>query len=230
MEGLSLTPEQQTETEENGTLFCSDRGAREELLKVGNCLSLVGPHPAIRICNWCEIDTTTAPPGLYLPFEVGLERTPYPTCFMDGDTFDPEKCKQIVHNYRHLPPEWQLQFQVPITRLNQAMRGHHKTDRAIDLGITLEALLTKEGTMVNPTTGKTSISYTIKTRGADKLGGGDEQERTKIRTMLGSFYGVRSTAVHTGQFNERNQPLVNDTIKLAAQLIVREIEAASKIT
>jgi hypothetical protein len=94
----------------------------------------------------------------------------------------------------------------------------------------LEALLTAERLIVNPETGKTSITYTIKTRGADKLGARDEQERSKISDVLGSFYGVRSRAVHTGQFDERDRPLVNGTIKLAAQLIVRELEGVSKIT
>jgi hypothetical protein len=182
---------------------------------ISNCLALIGPHPVIPICDWCEIDPRSAPPGLELDAYVGLERMPYAT-FMSGEDFDSGACRELVAAFRSLPAERKDALRIPMTRLNRAMRGHQEVDRAIDLGISLEALLVKGNQ-----TG--AIGKTIQHKGGEMLADGDESKRADIEQKLKTGWKQRSEAAHKGRLLPGWEEDLTDGILIAAKLIARTI-------
>jgi hypothetical protein len=219
VEGLVLSPQQQSERDNNWALFCFDRGARDDMAAIAECLCLIGPHPMIRVLDWCEIDTRTAPPGLEMDAHVGLVRMPYPT-FMDGEDFSASRCRELVDAFRRLPTNLRRKVLVPIRRLNGAMRalpGWDEVDWAIGLGIALEALLVDESKGERP-------SNTIPRKGADILIEGDETRRADIERKLKRVYALRSAAMHSGTITSQDarEALTAGTL-FAASLIRHEV-------
>ena len=87
-------------------------------------------------------------------------------------------------------------LEVPIHRLNEAVRHDSLVDRAIDLGVAMESLLLAE---LDDTA---QISLTLRLRGAWLLGR-DFGERKVIYSLLRDLYNCRSSAAHSGKLSKR---------------------------
>jgi len=105
-------------------------------------------------------------------------------------------------------------------RLNRAHRERDFVDRAIDLGIALEALL------LHGKNDNTEITFRLSLRGA-LLVGRTEKERLDTYKLLTRAYRLRSTAVHSGHFNvsTENQRTMSQTMNLCRRLILAAIDA-----
>jgi hypothetical protein len=86
------------------------------------------------------------------------------------------------------------QLHLACSRLRRARRGMHSEDRAIDLGIALEILLS------GGLNGNQELTHRLSVRGAWVLGQ-NPGERLDTMKALRSLYDMRSTAVHTGRIS-----------------------------
>jgi hypothetical protein len=114
---------------------------------------------------------------------------------------------------------------VALDRLNRALipPWGNLVDRAIDLGIALEALLLHDSD-------NAELSYRLRLRGA-RLLDGDLAARRSTKQLLNDIYKLRSKAVHTGMIPERQEDLdrLKEGISVCARLINIVIENGGKI-
>lgn len=109
-----------------------------------------------------------------------------------------EQIKEIIPAYLHLDSDMRAKLRVPLDRLNAAMRRSDTVDRAIELGIALEALLGDNlGTL-------DSISSAVRIRGT-WLHGGSGEQRKDAYDLLRKIYNLRSAAVHQGRLKDRKK-------------------------
>ena len=117
-------------------------------------------------------------------------------------------------------------LRIPLDRLDRAAGDRDLADRAIDLGIALEALLLHEQNKKD----RGELRYRLSLRGA-WLGGVNEEERREILTSLRDVYDLRSHAVHTGAVDRGNR--TDQTIEcgtaLCKQLIRKAIDVGGDI-
>jgi hypothetical protein len=108
---------------------------------------------------------------------------------------------------------------IPISRLDRAVRGNDLVDRAVDLGIALEALL------LHGLNDQTELKFRLSLRGA-WLCGKNATERAEIQEILGEVYKLRSKAVHTGKIGrtEKNQDTLERGVGLCKRLIRKMID------
>ena len=90
-------------------------------------------------------------------------------------------------------------LRVPLNRLARAVRQANAVDRAIDLGIALEALLLHD----SPDEAG-ELSHRLALRGA-WLGGHDVGSRMQMFQILRSLYSLRSRAVHKGALDRQGK-------------------------
>jgi hypothetical protein len=100
--------------------------------------------------------------------------------------------------YLAMPEEQRIRLTVPIDRLGSADLGIEPVDRAINLGIAIEALL------VTDNEGTERLGAAIGLRGAWLLhGGGTAPDRKRTHDQLKRLYDLRSKAVHRGRLTEK---------------------------
>jgi hypothetical protein len=99
-------------------------------------------------------------------------------------------------------------LRIGLDRLSQALRKGQKTDKAIDLGIALEAMLLHG-------IGRDELSYRAAVRAATFLGGSAD-ERLGTFKLVRDAYQLRSSAVHTGKVSEGGKPLAVEVLRDAS--------------
>jgi hypothetical protein len=115
---------------------------------------------------------------------------------------------------------------IPLDRLDKAAHDYDFTDRSIDLGIALEALLLHDLDKQD----RGELRFRLSLRGA-WLGAKDERERAEIQRALRKMYDLRSRAVHSGmveQSQENTETIKQGTV-LCMQLIRKIMDADCRI-
>jgi hypothetical protein len=117
-------------------------------------------------------------------------------------------------------------LRVPLERLDRSTREFDLTDKSIDLGIALEALLLHDNTDKD----RGELGYRLRLRGA-WLGGNDPQERREIEQILRDAYDLRSRAVHLGLIEQtpENVGINSKATELCRRLIRKTIDADARI-
>nr|WP_276515419.1 HEPN domain-containing protein [Pseudidiomarina sediminum] len=106
------------------------------------------------------------------------------------DDVDLEQLPEIYKAYRQIPEKQRLPIDIALWRRSQAMNTWDDTNKAIDLGIALESVLTSPKT-------REQLSLHIRVLGS-KLVSKDSNERSEIFLLLKCLYRIRSEAVHNG--------------------------------
>jgi hypothetical protein len=116
-------------------------------------------------------------------------------------------------------------LRVPLDRLDRSIHENDFTDKVIDLGIALEALLLHE-----QKGDRCELKFRLGLRGAWLLGS-DAEERVEIQRALGKVYQLRSDAVHVGKVerNDSNERVIEQGTVLCRRLIRKMIEAHGRI-
>jgi hypothetical protein len=152
-------------------------------------LTLVGPSSPLALSMWARVhDWHPTGPGGSAVSDTHEGSLPNPTLKLDEE--NGEKAREVVGLFLK---NLQLcdKLKVSFSRLNRAIRQTSNVDKAIDLGIALEALLVRDTLPNDP------ISFKLRLRGA-LLSGDDPAERYKADRLLNVLYDARSKAVHTG--------------------------------
>ncbi len=103
-----------------------------------------------------------------------------------------ENLKMLLCKYMAIPEDLRLPIEISIFRLSTSMNSFRLVDKAIDLGIALEALLVDE----NSTTKKAAQVRSVGSRLVPKV------RDFKVRSVIHTVYGIRSDAVHRGKIKD----------------------------
>lgn len=124
-----------------------------------------------------------------------------------------EGFKIVLEKYLQLSVPERKRFDVPLHRLNKAVRHEINQgpkdalqDKAIDLAIALESLL------LSDQNDGVQLSLNLRLRGA-WLAGGDVARRQEVFKLLGIIYNARSRAVHSGAVPSKQR----DEVELSLQ-------------
>ncbi len=163
------------------------------LAKIAGLLTILGPCSPIIRRSYCNLASDSFISGFVgstwgSPYEETKVRSCYMVSCEELASF-----KLVLDSYLAMREAERKKLDVPLHRLNEAVRHRTPMDRAIDIGIALESLLV----------GGKEIDYinqTIQNRGAWLLGK-DPADRKRISGLLKKLYKARSNSVHSGEVN-----------------------------
>jgi Apea-like HEPN len=188
-----------------------------------NCLALLDMKPVFGHLAWSHF----VEPGAFFLGNSGWTNFGGILSHDIPRTPDADRLRKLCSSYFRIPLDARTRvLHVPLDRLNRALMPPlgNFVDRAIDLGIALEALL------LHDYSGHTELSYRLRLRGALLLGG-DLAARRSTKKLLNDIYGIRGKAVHTGTISERQQDLdrFKEGISACGRLINIVIEKGGEI-
>ncbi|WP_323813570.1 hypothetical protein [Cellvibrio sp. NN19] len=123
-----------------------------------------------------------------------------------------EHFQNTLNTFLNIPPKLRKPIEIGLFRLGQAMNTMNTTQKAIDLGIALECILTAPST-------KDQLSFQFRTIGS-LLVGGDFEERKRNFWLFKAIYNLRSQAVHNGEISAEEK--IPDRGKTSTSLIIHE--------
>jgi hypothetical protein len=202
----------------NGITLGSDAQASQQIhdglfRKVALCLTLFGPSAPTPVAYWCQIeDWDRVPSGgelgsgaLYLEEIIPDKMFPASSPSAAGINV-----YELVDRYLGLDVGTQKKLELPLQRLNLALKRQSNVDSAIELRVALESLLVD-----NPK----GISAQIRERGS-RLGSTDPAERIKLTQILKNVYSLCSRAIHSGMLSDQDDSaLLREGISICANLI-----------
>jgi hypothetical protein len=151
------------------------------------CLSVIGPHPLLGPMQWVQFEDN----DLDALASAGagsneLEILPYE--LLPAVLLDPDAARRLVRQFLGLPEKVREPVRRSLQRLSQAMLRREPGDKAADLSIALEALLTDEAG---------EHTWKVSTR-AGVLTGWDLRSKLDRRNVIAATYRMRSSLVHSG--------------------------------
>jgi hypothetical protein len=185
-----------------------------------NCITLNDLFPAVGEIIWSEF----LHPGAFFIQPPGWSRFDLAVVVVSR-TLIIKDVQKLCASYFSIPANDRRKvLHTPLSRLGRAIRQFSVVDRAIDLGIALEALL------LHDAQSNTELGYRLRLRGA-LLREGDLSARRDTMKLLNELYKLRSNAVHRGRVDrtEKNWRTLEDGIMLCAELIRIVIERGGKI-
>jgi len=196
-----------------------------ELYEICECITLISSAAPLPIVNWVTMDEWVPCSGF-----VGGGFSPEIVEVKDKTIIDLTdnqlyELKALYGQFCSLDQKTRNRLRIPIQRLNQARRRTNIADKAIDIGVALEALY------LNDHSSKDQISFTFRLRAAWYLGDNHEHRKELIENF-NKIYGCRSKAVHTGKLDEytkmkrgkiKTADLLNKADVLCVQSILRII-------
>ena len=184
------------------------------MLEVARCLTLAVPRPVEHIGSWYQADIDHPLVGGGVGGWGGQPIRSGHQVRVDPEDIDADDLKSIIDAYFRLGTGGRRRLRLVLDRLNAAKLPRRLEDRAVDLGVSIEALLFS---------GKDAaeISMKFKMRGTI-LATADVTRRKAVFNLLDDIYTMRSISAHgetlQGDVSSLNQRL-EDGIALAAQLI-----------
>lgn len=156
-----------------------------------NFLSLFSVREAPTIDKrWCLLEDDVPMSGIIdNSYTHYLEIKP-PKGVEEWSNVDLNEVIDLYQRYMAVPEKKRLPIDISLWRRAQAMNTCDNINKAIDLGIALESVLTSAKT-------RDQLSLQIRVLGA-KLSSSDRDERSKVFSKLKCIYGIRSEAVHNG--------------------------------
>ena len=180
---------------------------------ITNFLSLFASNfaPCVEL-RWCILEDTTPLSGI-----IDIHSTQYlevikPTHYDSWNDIDAEQITNLFGKYLSMNEKIRLPLDISLARLCQAMNTWNDTNKAIDLGIAIESILTKPDT-------NGELALQIKIIGS-KLASDDLEKRKEISSLLNAAYSIRSSAVHDGILKDSYK--VNGRGKLRPSIIMDE--------
>ena len=157
------------------------------------CLSAVGPHPILGPVGWYQFDDAdlhiAAAGGIFgMPGEI------VPGWLSQPPAFDAHAARTLVPKFLALPAKIRARARIALQRLFQAMLRREPADKAADLSIALEALLTDRQPGEH--------TWKVSTRAA-VVTGWDLQSMLDRRNLISATYQMRSSLVRSGSASER---------------------------
>gem|GEM_PF-6225012 len=197
------------------------RAAHMLLEEAASLLGLAGT-PAVYRMFWVQPVDWLMSAGMAGGWQYSSSDGPH------SDQAVPQDIGTTAKAYFALQPQIRGKFlRIPLDRLNRAILEGDFADKAIDLGIALEALLLHDSG--NPTD-RGELKFRLGLRGAWLLGD-NAAERKTIQKGLADLYDLRSRAVHSGliERSAKTGTTVHHASELCAALIERMIELRCRV-
>lgn len=176
-------------------------------------LTVVGPRPPVLAAAWHVYDdpklndaTISGRYGRIMELLPAYRGEPYPI-------LDPQAAAGVVGNFFSLGPEYKPRVAVAIGRLQRALMRHEVGDRAVELSIALEVLLSDKG--------NSEMTHKVSVRGV-RLLGGTREERARNLVILKKAYEIRSKLVHQGLQESGDISIGKGLPKMRAAAVVDE--------
>jgi len=176
-------------------------------------LTLAGKSPVIEFLQWFEYD------DLALQYTCNFQSTAInppellPHWSATYPHVDVDEASAIVNAFMALDDKSKEKVRYVLYRFRQATLRHNEGDCAVELAISLEALLTDR-------IENSEIGYKISVRAAKVLGC-DLDERRSIHKLIKDMYNVRSKVVHGTNCGKIKN--VSEIVKNATMLCARLI-------
>lgn len=175
---------------------------QEEMLDIARCLTLIAPRAIQQIGSWFQIEQSHPLVGGVGGW--GGQAITWGQQFsVEPEDIDPAQVRTLVDGYFALPAKDRQRLRIVLDRLNAAKLPRTAEDRAVDLGVSLEALL------FNPGDVPAEISLKFKMRGT-VLATDDPDERRGVFRLLDRLYTLRSTAAHGAVFDPADESVEAD--------------------
>lgn len=188
--------------------------------------TLIQGSAPIAVSHWIQFEEWIPCAHLSPGRPIPLDRAPH---LLDTPVYiESNKAVEIYHGLARLDQKTKQGLKVSLERLNQSRRRRNSVDKAIDLGIALEALLLKERKHDDP------LALPFRLHGAWLLGqhaGWDE--RRKLLNLFYDLYECRSKAVHQGRLEPQPEKYKSkrgpdDILALGDELCVKIIQEVIK--
>ncbi|MBL8372843.1 MAG: hypothetical protein JNK28_15765 [Burkholderiaceae bacterium] len=190
------------------------------LLSIARCLPAALKTSVCHLAHWYEANPSTPFVGGVRgwsgqAFEHAFTRLPGAT------NIDSDRLRAFVTAFLALDARVSNRLSVPLDRLNRALRQHSATQIAIELGISIESLLTDDRPSDAP------ISFVLRQRAA-LLGSNIPSQRRELLHSFRRLYELRSKAVH-GHDIDDDRDTADSSKGNTAFLMARAIEVAAMI-
>lgn len=161
---------------------------------VVNFLSLfaISHAPSINR-RWCLLPDTVPLSGIYDTNTQSYIEVRHPKMYENWDGIDINEVIRLYTKYKDIPLQKRQPIDISIWRRSQAMNSWNSINKAIDLGIALESVLTTSST--------DQLALQVRVLGA-KLAENDFAQRQVIFSKLKVIYKIRSNAVHNGKIEQ----------------------------
>lgn len=138
-----------------------------------------------------------------------LEIIPPKIC-EDWSGIDTEEISAMYMKYIGIPEKMRLPLDISLWRRTQAINTWNNVNKAIDLGIALESILTVPDT-------REQLSLQVRVLGS-KLVSSQQEKRRKAFSYLKTVYSIRSSAVHNGKVEQSYKVSGEGKINISAVL------------
>lgn len=206
---------QETQDISNNPYFIRENLINEILL----VLTLIGPRTLTRYISWFQfddVDLEDARLGQWVGYSFPEIM---PRFIKNYGNWDTEIAKLTIKQYMQLEGTVKKKVQIALERLNQAMRRSGIGDKALEVSIALESLLSDGGS---------ENTYKVGLRSSLVLGG-ELKDKLHIRAIVGGTYKLRSALVHSGEASEtvkivgegktKSKDVVDEAIIICAKVI-----------
>lgn len=205
---------------DDDAIFDGDEKGSVFLNSVLKLLTLIGPSPVISLHQFSELHEEELlsvlgnSSGIISYTAMG-----YYDCHLVTEE-EIDSIRLVLIEYFKLNASQREKFDVPLHRLNEAVRHENPIDRAIDLGVALESLL------LHGASEKSQLSLQLRLRGAWLLGE-NAASRKRIYFQLRDLYECRSAATHSGRLTKKvkDNELAEASLKEGLRLCADAIKA-----
>lgn len=168
---------------------------RKQLLQSIRSLAAHESLAPVEIASWLEIENYR----IRLVYSTGGGFSPGHGNPLGSGNFrlqqkDHQRIVEIVRSFQRMDEAERFRLTVPLEHLIRARRNRVYAEKAINIGIALESLLSDEGE-------QGEITHKISVRGA-RFSESSIKKRAEIRNLLKILYGLRSGAIHTGKLSD----------------------------
>jgi hypothetical protein len=194
--------------------------ALNHLSETMNCLALVDLLPIVARIGWQHF----ADPGAFFVGSSGWTIWD-PQTLTQSRGLEIHRSQTLCGAYFRIPQERRERvLRIPLDRLHRVLRQGSIVDKAIDLGIALEALL------LHDIKSTEQLGFRLRLRGSLLLGGDLETRHQQMRSLR-DVYVLRSTAVHQGRLEEteRNRVTLNEGLRICAKLLHLLIDRGGEV-
>lgn len=159
-----------------------------------NFLSLFAMSHAPSINRrWCLLPDSVPLSGIYDTNTQSYIEVRHPKMYEEWDKVDANEVRRLYTKYKDIPIQKRQPIDISLWRRSQAMNSWNNINKAIDLGIALESVLTTSST--------DQLALQVRVLGA-KLAENDFAQRQVIFSKLKVIYTIRSNAVHKGKIEQ----------------------------
>jgi len=183
--------------------------------EVRNVLTAVGPSAPIQAVSWFQFDDRDLDDALFGAGRLVRHHEIMPMHYDAVSDFNCAQAVELVRGFYRLEAKLRRRLIVALDRLNLAIRRQSIGDRALEVCIALEAILSD---------GKGENTYKVALRSALLTGLG-----TEARAAVGATYSLRSALVHdgvapsmvkvAGKGKTRSEEVVAEAIRVCADVI-----------